>query len=74
MVPVGEREDAQRAARPRGALRHDVGQQHGEAAVVVQPPHVDGARLLEVYQVISVSDVLFKTVFLLLNKYRRSKQ
>lgn len=46
MVPVGEREDPQLAARPRRALRDDVRQQDGEPAVVVQPPHVDRARLL----------------------------
>lgn len=45
-VSVGEREDPQLAVRPGGALRDDVRQQDGEPAVVVQPPHVQGAGFL----------------------------
>jgi hypothetical protein len=46
LVGIGQTENAQFGVGPIGTRRQDVGQQHREAAVIVEPPNVDGAALL----------------------------
>jgi hypothetical protein len=46
LIVVGQTENAQFGFGPIGTRRQDVGQQHREAAVIVEPPNVDSPALL----------------------------
>ena len=46
LFAVGQTEDAQLARAPVGTRGQNVGQQHRQAAVVVEPPDVDDALLV----------------------------